>query len=138
MPGFLAEALTLTPVATEGPYYPLADDIPLDADNDMVILDDKLTAATGLVTTLRGRVLDASGTPINNALVEFWCADAGGNYIQSTGVGRNPLADVNFAGIGQCLTGKSGGFRFRTIKTGLYNGRTRHFHVAVTVPGQLT
>ena len=26
LPGFLAEALTLSPIVTQGPYYPLADD----------------------------------------------------------------------------------------------------------------
>ena len=30
------------------------------------------------------------------------------------------------------------GLQFRTIKAGLYNGRTRHYHIAVTVPGELT
>jgi hypothetical protein len=28
--GYLAEALTQSPIVTQGPYYPLADDIPLE------------------------------------------------------------------------------------------------------------
>ena len=43
--GYLAEALTATPGTTQGPYYPLADDIALDKDNDLVQLGDNLTAA---------------------------------------------------------------------------------------------
>lgn len=138
LPGYLAEALTLTPQQTQGPYYPLADDIPLDKDNDLVRLNDNTTAASGIVTYITGRVLDSSGSPIRNALVELWHADAGGNYTYSAGTGRNPAADPNFAGFGQFLTGVSGAFRFRTVKAGLYPGRTRHFHWGITVPGQTT
>src|SRR6266516_4695256 len=36
--GYLAEALTSSPVVTQGPYYPLANNIPLDKDNDLVQL----------------------------------------------------------------------------------------------------
>jgi protocatechuate 3,4-dioxygenase beta subunit len=52
-------------------------------------------------------------------------------------VGRNPACDVNFAGFGQFLTGSTGQFKFRTVKAGLYNGRTRHYHWGVTLPGRL-
>lgn len=41
--GLLAEALTLTPRQTQGPFYPMAKNIPLDKDNDLVIVDDHLT-----------------------------------------------------------------------------------------------
>lgn len=136
LPGYLAEALTLSPTVTQGPYYPLADDIPLDKDNDLVQLGDNLTQATGVITNVSGRVLDANGAPVKNALVELWHADHEGDYVYSTGTGRNAACDANFAGFGQCLTGASGGFRFRTIKAGLYVGRTRHYHWGVTLPGQ--
>src|SRR5262245_44596672 len=76
--GYLAEALTQSPIVTQGPYYPLADDIPLDKDNDLVQLNDNLTAAAGVVTYITGRVIDASGYPVKNALVELWHADREG------------------------------------------------------------
>ena len=134
--GFLAEALAVTPTVTQGPYYPLADDIPLDDDNDLVQLNNNLTIASGPVTYVTGTVYDANSRPVKNALVELWHADyATGNYIYNAGVGRNPAADPNFAGFGQFLTGSSGRFKFRTVKAGLYNGRTRHYHWAVTLPG---
>ena len=136
--GYLAEALTLSPSVTQGPYYPLADDIPLDKDNDLVQLNDNLTIAGGVVTYLSGRVLTSGGAPIRNALVELWHADREGDYLYSAGAGRNAACDANFAGFGQFLTGSDGRFKFRTVKAGLYNGRTRHYHVGVTIPGRTT
>ena len=138
LPGYLAEALTLSPTVTQGPYYPLADDIPLDKDNDLVQLGDNLTAAAGIVSYVSGRILDANGNPVRGALVELWHADREGDYSYSTGVGRNPACDANFAGFGQFVTGSTGAFKFRTIKAGLYNGRTRHYHWGVTLPGKTT
>jgi hypothetical protein len=40
LPGYLAEALTFTPSTTQGPYYPLANNIPLDKDNHLIYLND--------------------------------------------------------------------------------------------------
>jgi len=138
MSGLLAEALTLTPRQTQGPFYPLAKNIPLDKDNDLVMLDDHTTPAVGIVTYVTGRVLDSKGAPIRDTLVELWHTDAGGQYIFSADAPRNPQADPNFAGFGQFLTGSDGAYKFRTIKAGLYRGRTRHFHFGVTIPGQKT
>lgn len=138
LPGYLAEALTQSPIVTQGPYYPLADDIPLDKDNDLVQLGDNLTIAAGVVTHVSGRILDSNGNPVKNALVELWHADREGDYVYSTGTGRNAACDANFAGFGQFLTSATGAFRFRTVKAGLYNGRTRHYHFGVTLPGRTT
>lgn len=134
--GLYAEALTLTPQMTQGPYYPLAKNIPLDKDNDLITLGDSLTPARGLVSYVSGRVLDRSGNPIRGALIELWHTDDAGEYIYSQNANRNPKADPNFAGFGQFLTGSDGAYKFRTLKAGLYRGRTRHFHFGITVPGQ--
>jgi len=138
LPGYLAEALTTSPIVTQGPYYPLASNIPLDKDNDLVQLNDNLTIASGIVSYISGRVLDSSGNPVRGALVELWHADREGDYLYWTSAARNPACDPNFAGFGQFLTGSAGEFRFRTIKAGLYMGRTRHFHWGVTLPGRAT
>jgi len=61
LPGYLAEALTTSPIVTQGPYYPLASNIPLDKDNDLVQLNDNLTIASGIVSYISGRVLDSMG-----------------------------------------------------------------------------
>ena len=125
----MAEALTLSPTVRQGPYYPLADDIPLDSNT---------TIAGGIVTYFSGRVLTSTGTPVKNALVELWHADREGDYVYSAGVGRNAACDVNFAGFGQFLTGSTGAFKFRIVKAGLYVGRTRHTHFGVTLPERTT
>ncbi len=133
VPGAMAEALTLTPRTTAGPYYP--DHLPLDQDNDLIRVTDDLTPAVGIITNVGGRVLDKSGTPIKGALVELWQADSLGSYIHSRGV-QNGQRDAHFQGYGKFETATDGGWRFRTIKPGLYTGRTRHFHFGVTLPGQ--
>jgi len=123
---------------TQGPYYPLASNIPLDKDNDLVQLNDNASIASGIVTYINGRALTSGGSPIRGALVELWHADREGDYLYSAMSARNPACDANFAGFGQFLTGSSGQFRFRTIKDGLYAGRTRHYHIGVTIPGRST
>jgi len=143
VPGLFAEAvasvLSPTPVTTQGPYYPLAQNIPLDKDNDLVALDDASTpASVGVITYLSGRILDASGNPVRGALVELWHADREGDYIYSASSSRNSAVNSNFRGFGQFITSSNGFFKFRTIKAGLYVGRTRHYHLATTVPGQTT
>src|SRR5215218_4767002 len=73
MPGLFAEELVRTPAQTEGPFYP--DHLPLDTDNDLLIVNDSLTPATGQITWLSGRILDGRGEPMRNALVEIWQCD---------------------------------------------------------------
>jgi len=136
--GYLAEALTSSPIVTQGPYYPSAGNIPLDKDNDLVQLNDNLTIAAGIVSYISGRILDSSGNSVRGALVELWHADKEGDYLYSDSAARNPACDPNFAGFGQFLTGSTGEYKFRTIKAGLYMGRTRHYHWGVTLPGYLT
>jgi protocatechuate 3,4-dioxygenase beta subunit len=138
LPGYLAEALTLSPIVTQGPYYPLAQNIPLDKDNDLVQLNDNLTSAAGIVTYISGRVLDSSGNPVRGALIELWHADREGDYVYSNSATRNAAGDANFAGFGQYLTGADWRYLFRTIRAGLYVGRTRHYHWGVTLPGRTT
>jgi len=133
-PGAFAEALTLTPHQTEGPYFP--DKLPLDQDNDLVRLSDRTSNALGTVTNISGRILDRDGKPLKNALVELWQADNQGAYIHTNGAPRNGQRDPDFQGYGRFETASDGGYRFRTIKPGLYTGRTRHYHFGVTLPGQ--
>ncbi len=62
VPGAFASELMRTPPQTEAPFYP--DKLPLDTDNDLIIVNDGLTPAVGEVTHLSGRILDAKGDPI--------------------------------------------------------------------------
>ena len=54
-----------TPPRTEGPFY--ADKLPLDTDNDLIVVNDNLTPAVGQITHLSGRILDHKGDPVRNA-----------------------------------------------------------------------
>ncbi|TDU68104.1 protocatechuate 3,4-dioxygenase beta subunit [Prosthecobacter fusiformis] len=124
-----AEALTLTPRATEGPYYP--DHLPLDQDNDLLQIQGKATQAIGTVAEFGGRLLNADGQPIQDAVIELWQADNNGCYIHSRGTQRGQERDPAFQGYGKIVTNAKGEYRFRTIKPGLYTGRTIHWHIAV-------
>ncbi len=132
-PGVYADELQRTPKIGEGPFYP--DQLPLDTDNDLVIINDKLTPGVGKVTHLSGKILDAQGSPIRNAIVEIWQVDHTGVYIHSKHPRRKEL-DGNFQGFGRFTTGSSGEYYFRTIKPVSYQGRTAHIHYAVKVKGQ--
>lgn len=133
VPGLFAEELTRTPKQTEGPFYP--DKLPLDTDNDLIVLNDSLTPAVGEITHLSGRILDASGQPIRNAVVEIWQCDSSGAYLHSKS-GNADKRDRHFQGFGRFITGRSGNYGFRTIKPVPYPGRTPHIHFAVKVPRQ--
>lgn len=131
--GAFADELTRTPAQTEGPFYP--DKLPLDTDNDLIIVNDQITPAVGEVTHLGGRILDAKGDPIRNALVEIWQVDGKAVYLH-TGDSKNKKRDTNFQGYGRFLTGSDGEYYFRTIKPVPYPGRTPHIHYKITRGGK--
>lgn len=132
-PGAFAQELTRTPRQTEGPFYP--GDLPLDTDNDLLVVNDSITPAVGAVTHLGGRILDSRGEPVKDAVVEIWQVDGNGVYLHpgSDNAGRR---DKNFQGFGRFATGSTGEYRFRTIKPVRYPGRTPHIHFAVKTKGR--
>jgi protocatechuate 3,4-dioxygenase beta subunit len=130
--GLFAEQLVRTPMQTEGPYYPAR--LPLDIDNDLLIVNDNITPAVGDVIHLSGRVLTPAGSPVRNATVEIWQADSTGAYIHERSNGYQNR-DRNFQGFGRFETSSNGEYLFRTVKPGLYTGRTRHIHFKVKSPG---
>jgi protocatechuate 3,4-dioxygenase beta subunit len=132
-PGLFAEELVLTPRQTEGPFYP--DKLPLDTDNDLLIVNDGITPAVGEITHLTGRILDSKGNPIRNAMVEIWQVDNNGAYLHSGSSNREKL-DRNFQGFGRFLTGTNGEYYFRTVKPVPYPGRTPHIHVGIKMKGR--
>ena len=124
-----AEALTLTPRQTEGPFYP--DHLPLDQDNDLTQIIGGKAPATGMITEFGGRLLGVDGKAISDAVIELWHADNNGCYIHSQGAQRDQERDPQFQGFGKITTNAKGEYRFRTIRPAIYTGRTRHFHIAV-------
>ena len=49
-PGVFAQQVQQTPRQTEGPFYPTK--LPLDTDNDLLIINDGLTPGVGAITHL--------------------------------------------------------------------------------------
>ncbi len=134
--GLFAEELIPTPPLTEGPFYP--DHLPLDTDNDLIVVNDGVTPAVGEIAHLTGRVLGPNGSPIRNATIEIWQCDAKGVYINTRDSEPNgSRQDRNFQGFGRFTTGSAGAYYFRTIKPVPYPGRPApHIHVKVKRGGR--
>ena len=110
-----------TPSQTAGPYVHIgltpnacgiegvyAEDLGVAMVNDRTL---------GQRITITGRVLDGTGTPLKDALVEIWQADAAGLYNSPTEMRGS--ADPNFSGWGRCPTAADDGvFTFETVKPG--------------------
>jgi protocatechuate 3,4-dioxygenase beta subunit len=128
VPGVFAQELARTPAVTEGPFYP--DRLPLDTDNDLVILGNSTTPAVGEITHLTGRVLTPNGSGLNNLVVEIWQVDGNGVYLHS-GSANAGNRDRNFQGFGRFTTNQRGEYRFRTVKPVDYPGRCPHIHFKV-------
>ena len=87
--------------------------------------------APGERISIEGRVIDADGKPVDDALVEIWQADSRGNY-----------GGKRFRGFGRSATDRHGTFRFRTIKPGRVPGpggklQAPHIGVTIFMRGQL-
>ena len=135
-PGAFAQALA-TAVTGDGPYYP--DRLPLDTDNDLLILNDGLTPAVGEIAHFGGRLFAENGSPVRNAFIEIWQSDSNGSYIHTQGRNDGKI-DANFQGYGRFLTDAEGRYYFRTIKPVPYTlqgqFRAPHIHVAVSKAGK--
>jgi protocatechuate 3,4-dioxygenase beta subunit len=131
--GAFAEELVATPQLTEGPFYPTK--LPLDTDNDLLIINDSITPAVGQITHLTGRVLSAAGEPVAGAFVEIWQVDGNGVYLHS-GSDQASQRDAHFQGYGRFLTDRKGRYYFRTVKPVPYPGRPApHVHFAISLNG---
>lgn len=134
--GLYAEVLAPTLATTEGPFYP--DKMPLDTDNDLLVINDSITPAVGEVAWVSGRLLTETGQPIRNAIIEIWQCDARQSYIHTKG--RYAQNDAHFQGYGRYLTDSTGHYIFRTIKpisytlTGQF--RAPHIHYAISQNGK--
>ena len=103
-----------TPAQTEGPYFKASSPERTDLRG----------SAAGTKLLLTGTVVTTDCKPVARALVDFWQADAAGNYDNS-----------GFGFRGHQFTDAQGGYRLDTLLPGLYQGRTRHIHVKVQAPG---
>lgn len=122
---------------TEGPFYPIVEQTEKDAD--LTRFGDASERALGDVVLVEGRVVDASGAPIEGAIVDIWQANAAGRYAHEKDPNPAPL-DPNFQSWAIMTTNSEGRYGFRTIKPGAYpaeTGWTRppHIHFKVSKRG---
>lgn len=107
----------------------------------MQIEDLAPTGVGGERVSIRGRVIDADGKPVNDAAVEIWQANSQGRYAHPEDKQDKPL-DKNFRGYGRSLTDDKGAFRFNTIKPGRVPGpggklQAPHLNVTIFMRGLL-
>ena len=82
-----------------------------------------LPGVAGERITIEGRVIDGSGTPVRDVLIELWQANAAGRYNHPADRQDKPL-DPAFRGFGRaCSDFKTGIWTFETIKPGSVAGR---------------
>jgi protocatechuate 3,4-dioxygenase beta subunit len=109
-----ADDLSPTHAQTEGPYFKRNSP-------ERTSLVNANSAGTPLGLT--GQVLTQNGKPVARALLDFWQADARGQYDNS-----------GFTFRGHQFTDENGRYTLDTVVAGLYPGRTRHIHVKVQAP----
>jgi protocatechuate 3,4-dioxygenase, alpha subunit len=123
--------LTPTPSQTTGPYLHLG----LTDQRSISCVAGE--AVTGESVWLTFFVLDGDGTPVPDAMIELWQADAEGNYNS-----RSASAGAVFGGFGRQATGEDGSCTFETIRPGRVPGpddslQAPHINVSVFGRGLL-
>lgn len=137
--------LVPTPSQTVGPFFHFS--LTTEAQSIKCIAGPK---AKGERIWVRCRVLDGEGSPVNDAMIEIWQADAEGGYppfAPSTknngvlsakdGAPASPESDTDFGGFGRLATGDDGSCEFETIKPGRVQGQAPHLEAAVFARGML-
>lgn len=103
-----------TPETTEGPFFK-----PRSPERRSLLE----AGMAGTRIEVAGRVYGRGCRPLAGALLEFWHADAEGEY------------DLEgFRCRGHQFTDAAGRYQLTSVVPGLYPGRTRHFHVRVQAP----
>src|SRR5271163_464028 len=87
--------------------------------------------------TIEGRVADADGVGVPDAIIELWQANSYGKYAHPEDPQDKPV-EIGFQGYGRIPTDEDGKFRFTTIKPGAVpgpgpDGKLQAPHIAVSV-----
>ncbi|WP_417846891.1 protocatechuate 3,4-dioxygenase subunit alpha [Thalassospira povalilytica] len=121
------EYLKETASQTAGPYVHIGL-IPKQAGFDIFennftnIMADENTRGERII--IEGRVIDGTGTPLRDALLEIWQANADGRYNNELDRQNTGEIDGNFRGWGRTGTDfETAVYRFETIKPGVVTGR---------------
>jgi protocatechuate 3,4-dioxygenase alpha subunit len=81
-------------------------------------------ATRGERIVIEGQVIDGSGTPLRDVLLELWQANAEGRYAHAADAQAGKAPDEAFRGWGRaCSDFETGLYRFETIKPGPVAGR---------------
>lgn len=131
-----------TPSQTVGPFYALGL-TPRECGYEYPSLFDASTIRAetrGERIRIVGRVLDGEGSPIDDAMIELWQADADGRYRHAAGYDESPNPDTSFPGFARTGTGVAPdrSFVFRTIKPGgTGDGQAPHVILVIFMRGGL-
>jgi protocatechuate 3,4-dioxygenase alpha subunit len=93
----------------------------------------------GEVIEIAGRVLDAEGAPVVDAMIEIWQANAYGRYHALDDDRADVPIDPHFIGFGRAAVDAEGVYRFRTILPGRVPGPGNSLqapHIALSVFGR--
>ena len=92
--------------------------------------------AAGERITIKGRVIDGTGAPVKDVLLETWQANAAGVYAHAEDP-RHAQVEDGFRGWGRVITNfETGDFTFDTIKPGSVRGRngsTQAPHISIWI-----
>ena len=120
----------LTSSQTVGPFFSPAL---LREDARRNVLTHQETV--GKRIRIEGRVLDADGVPVPDAMIEIWQANAHGRYNHPTEQGTAAL-DTSFTGFGRSGTDENGVYWFETVKPGpvpFHETQLQAPHINVTI-----
>jgi len=121
-------SLQATTSQTVGPYFRIGM---------TWLFKDDLTGPgiAGERIVITGRVLDADGQGVSDALLEFWQANAQGKYAHPDDPQAKSV-EPGFTGFGRVPTAEDGSFRLTTIKPGGVpgpHGKLQAPHIVVSV-----
>lgn len=133
----LANACGITPEQTEGPFYPIQNQV--DKNTDLTWVKGSRIKAKGTECFVGGVVQDEFCKPIKGALVEIWQACETGKYNHPADPNTAAL-DPHFQYWGQAITDENGKYLFKTIIPGAYPAgrnwiRPPHIHFKVHLRG---
>jgi protocatechuate 3,4-dioxygenase, alpha subunit len=121
-------ALRPTASQTVGPFFIIG--LPDGGRSELVPPSDPDAVRVG------GVVLDGTGEPVDDALVEIWQANRAGRYAHPEDTREELPVEEGFQGFGRCATGPDGLYGFVTVKPGPVpapDGGMQAPHIAISV-----
>ena len=103
-----------TPASTAGPFYKAGAPF-------RNFLREQ--SSKGIPLNVFGKVIDTSGKPLTNAIVEIWHTNPDGNYDLN---GYQYRASIRVDANGE--------YNFETFLPGAYGGRAQHIHYQISTP----